>query len=74
MDIFWALKEKPTYGLASLSLQSPLLIPIFFKVPSNFRRNLTIRHPVNGFNTDDASTQFVSHETFLQRLRAVISF
>ena len=45
---------------------SLLLIPIFLEVPSNFRRNLTIRHPVNCFNTDDASTHFVFHETFLQ--------
>ena len=45
---------------------SLLLIPIFLEVPSNFRRNLTIRHPVNCFNTDDATMQFVSHETFLQ--------
>ena len=43
-----------------------LLIPIFLEVPSNFRRNLAIGHPVNGFHTDDASMQFVSHETFLQ--------
>src|SRR4030065_1788607 len=45
-----------------------ILLPgaIFLEVPSNFRCNLTISHPVNGFNTDDASTQFVSLETFLQ--------
>jgi hypothetical protein len=35
-------------------------------VLANFRRNLTIRHLVNCFNTDDASTEIVSLETSLQ--------
>jgi hypothetical protein len=39
---------------------------MFLKVPSNFYRNLIIRHLVHCFNTDDASTKFVSLETFLQ--------
>ena len=49
-------------GAMSILLRSVF----FFEVPLNFRRNLTIRHPVNGLNTDDASMQLVSHETFLQ--------
>jgi len=45
-----------------------ILLPtaIFLKVLSNFCRNLIISHLVHCFNTDDASTKFVSLETFLQ--------
>jgi len=39
---------------------------LFCKVLPDFRRNLTIGHLVNCFNADDAPTQFVSLETFLQ--------
>jgi hypothetical protein len=35
-------------------------------VPLNFRRNLTIRHLVNCFNTYDASTEVVSFKTLFQ--------
>jgi len=36
------------------------------KVPSNFRRNLAIRHLVNRFNTYDASAKVDTFKTFLQ--------
>jgi hypothetical protein len=49
-----------------VSTLCPLFVPIFLEVASNFRRNLTISHPVNCFNTHDPSTQFVPLETFLQ--------
>ncbi len=39
---------------------------LFWKVLSNFRRNLTIRHPVNRFNTCDASTEAVFFKTFFE--------
>jgi hypothetical protein len=45
-----------------------ILLPtaVFLKVPSNFCRNLIISHLVHCFNADDASTKFISLETFLQ--------
>jgi len=39
---------------------------LFCKVPSNFRRNLAIRHLVDCFNTNDASAKVDSFQTFLQ--------
>jgi len=39
---------------------------ILLKVLSNFRRNLTISHFVNGFNTDDSFPKRVFLETLLQ--------
>jgi len=33
---------------------------------ANFCRNLAVRHLINRFNSDDASTEVVSLETFLQ--------
>ena len=39
---------------------------LFWKVLSNFRRNLTIRHLVKCFNTYDSSTKVVSFKTFFQ--------
>jgi len=45
-----------------------ILLPtaIFLKLLSNFVRNMIISHLVHCFNTDDASTKFVSLKTFLQ--------
>jgi hypothetical protein len=39
---------------------------LLWKVPSNFRRNLPIRHLVGCFNAYDASTEVVSFKTFLE--------
>jgi len=39
----------------------PLLIPIFLEVPSNFRCNLTITHPVNCFNTSGSLSQSLAN-------------
>jgi len=39
---------------------------LLWKVLSNFRRNLTIRHLVNCFNAYDASTEVLSFKTFFQ--------
>jgi hypothetical protein len=44
----------------------PLSTALRTEVLSNLRRDLTIRHLVDGLNADDAPAQLVSHETFLQ--------
>src|SRR4030043_959054 len=45
---------------------SILLLTLFWKVLSNFRRNLTIRHLGDCLNSYNASTEVVSFKTFFQ--------
>jgi hypothetical protein len=41
-------------------------LTLFWKVPANFRCNLTIRHLINRFHSYDASTEVVAFKTFSQ--------
>jgi hypothetical protein len=51
-----------------LDLKPLILEPatLFPQVASDFCRNLTIRYLVNGFPTNDTSTDFIFPKTFLQ--------
>jgi hypothetical protein len=42
------------------------LASLFWKTLSNFCRNLAIGHLVNGFNTNDASTESFTRKTFFE--------
>ena len=54
----------PCSGGSSGSCPFPTVLVL--EVLSNFHCNLMIRHPVDCFHSDDASTKFIFDETFLQ--------
>jgi hypothetical protein len=50
----------------SVGIAILLRIAIVVKVLSDFRRNLMVRHPINGFNAHDVSVEVVFVESLLQ--------
>jgi len=58
--------SDPTCSILFGGSISILLPALFWKVMANFCRNLTVRHLINRFKTDDASTEVVSFKTFSQ--------
>jgi hypothetical protein len=66
--VVWAcgLISKSTDKFYSLGIAILLRITTVVKVLSDFRRNLMVRHPINGFNAHDASVKVVFVESLLQ--------
>jgi hypothetical protein len=71
-SLFAGLTREPSVPFAAPALsvrwfnRDPVAGHLFWKVLSNFRRNLTISHLINRFNTRDASAEIIFLETFLQ--------
>ena len=59
------LISKSTEKFYTLGIAILLRIATVVKVLSDFRRNLMVRHPIDGFNAHDAAVEVIFVESLL---------